>query len=180
MVFLSASFIACNNEPSLQEYYIEKQNSNEFIALDLPASIVSLNENSSAETKETMASIKKLNILAYKLNDSIDNKYTLEYKKVKEILKNEKYTELIRMNHNGANIIIKYLGTAEAIDEIILFGADKKRGFILARVLGDHMNPEKMIKLAQNMNELDNNNGAFSQIEGLLSEFNLKNNFNPT
>lgn len=172
ILFVSAGFVSCNNEPSLQEYYIEKQSSSEFISLDLPASIVSLNEDSSEETKEAMASIKKLNILAYKLNDSINDKYLTEFKKVKEILKNEKYNELIRMNHNGANIIIKYLGTEEAIDEFIVLASDKNKGFALARVLGNKMNPEKIMKLAKNINEFDNDNEAFSQIEGLLNEFN--------
>jgi len=171
VVFLTTVIISCNSKPSLQEYYVEKQNSSEFISLDLPASIVSLNEDSSDEVKETMETIKKLNILAYKLNDLNKDEYLIEYKKVKNILNNDKYKELIRMNHEGAHVIIKYLGTDEAIDEIIVLASDKKKGFALARVLGDKMNPENMMKLAKNFDDIDKDNTAFSQINELLDEF---------
>ncbi len=172
IVFLAVTFISCDGKQSLQEYYVEKQNSSEFISLDLPSSIISLNEDSSEETKETMETIRKLNILAYKINDSNKNEYLAEYKKVKEILNNKKYNELIRMNHDGVHVIIKYLGSDEAIDELIVLASDKNKGFALARVLGDKMNPEKMMKLAKNFKDIDKDNSAFSQITELMGEFN--------
>ncbi|MCK4562866.1 MAG: DUF4252 domain-containing protein, partial [Flavobacteriaceae bacterium] len=144
----------------------------EFISLDLPSSIISLNEDSSEETKEIMETVRKLNILAYKTNDSNKSEYLVEYKKIKDILNNEKYNELIRMNHNGVHVIIKYLGTDEAIDELIVLASDKSKGFALARVLGDKMNPEKMMKLAQNFKDFDKDNSAFSQINKLIGDFN--------
>lgn len=172
LMFLITAFISCNSEPSLQEYYVEKQNSSEFISLDLPASLLSLNESSSNETKEAMESLKKLNILAYKIDDSNKDMYLIEYKKVKEIINNDKYNELVRMNHDGVHVIIKYLGDDNAIDEIIVLASDKSKGFALARVLGDKMNPEKIIKLAQNFKDIDKDNSAFSQISELFGEFN--------
>ena len=172
IVFLAITFISCDRKQSLQEYYVEKQNDSEFISLDLPSSIISLNEDSLEETKETMATVKKLNILAYKTNDSNINKYLIEYKIVKEVINNKIYNELIRTNHDGVHVIIKYLGTDEAIDELIILASDKNKGFALARVLGDKMNPEKMMKLAQNFKDFDKDNSAFSQINKLIGDFN--------
>jgi len=166
----TAFFTSCNGDPSLQEYYVEKQSSSNFISLDVPSSIITLSEDASSETKEAMASIKKLNILAFKLEDANKKEYTVEYDKVKTILKNKKYNELMRMNHNGANIIIKYLGSDEAIEEFILFAADKDKGFALARILGNKMQPEKIMKLAQSINDVDEENPAFAQIEGLFKD----------
>ena len=168
IMILNSLLISCNNEPSLQEYYVEKQESNDFISLDLPSSIITLSDDVTSEMKETMASIKKLNILAFKIDSLNKEEYLVEYKNVKDILKNDKFNELVRMKHKNANIIIKYLGTDEAVDEFILFAADNTKGFALARVLGNKMNPEKIMKLAQNINDVDKDNSAFAQIEDLL------------
>ncbi len=165
------AFTSCNKEPSLQEYYVDKQNSNAFISLDLPASLVGLNDNSKNETKEALASIKKLNILAFKLNDSNKEEFKVELVKVKKILKDKKYNELMRINHEGANIVIKYLGSDEAIDEFIVFASDKNKGFALARILGNKMKPEKIMHLFKNIKDIDKNNSALAQIEEIIGEF---------
>jgi hypothetical protein len=166
-------FTSCNNEPSLQEYYVEKQESNSFIALDLPSSIINLKEDVSPETKEVISSIKKLNILAFKLDDSNAEEYNIEYDKVQKILKNEKYNELVKVKHENANIILKYLGSDDAIDEFILFVSDKNKGFALARIIGNNMDPAKMMKLAQNMDDFNADSSAFAGIEGLIKDFDI-------
>ncbi|MCK5638234.1 MAG: DUF4252 domain-containing protein [Flavobacteriaceae bacterium] len=170
-IMILSSVISCKSEPSLQEYYVDKQESNDFISLDLPSSIITLSDDVTPEMKETMASIKKLNVLAFKIDSLNKDKYLVEFKKVKEILNNDNFNELVRMKHENANIIIKYLGTDEAVDEFIILAADNKKGFALARVLGDKMNPEKIMKLAQNINDVDKDNSAFAQIEGLINDF---------
>ena len=170
-IMILSSVISCKSEPSLQEYYVDKQESNDFISLDLPSSIITLSDDVTPEMKETMTSIKKLNVLAFKIDSLNKDKYLVEFKKVKEILNNDNFNELVRMKHENANIIIKYLGTDEAVDEFIILVADNKKGFALARVLGDKMNPEKIMKLAQNINDVDKDNSAFAQIEGLINDF---------
>ena len=171
IMILGSVLISCNSEPSLQEYYVEKQESNNFISLDLPSSIITLNDDVTPEMKETMASIKKLNVLAFKIDSLNKDSYSTEYKKVKNILNGNNFNELIRMKHENANIVIKYLGSDEAVNEFIILAADNTKGFALARVLGDKMKPEQIMKLAQNINDVDKSNAAFSQIEGLLSDF---------
>ncbi len=167
-LILGISFTSCNKEQSLQEYYIEKQQTNEFISFDIPASIIELNEDASKESKEAMSSLKKFNLLAFEKSDSNNDVYTLEKEKVKFILKNKKYQELMRVKHENANIIIKYLGTDEEIDEIIVFASDNEKGFAIARVIGDNMKPEKIIKLIKNIDKVDKDNPAFSQLKSLF------------
>jgi len=164
------SLTACNREQSLQEYIVENQENSNFLSLDIPAGILQLNEDASTEMQETLASLKKLNVIAFKINESNENEYSTELEKVKKILKNDKFTELVRMKHENASIQVKYLGTEDAIDEIILFASEQTKGFAVARILGNKMQPDKMMKLVQNMGQLKKDNSAFSQIEGLLGE----------
>ena len=51
---LTVFLTSCNSEKSLQEYYVEKQNNDNFIAIDLPASLINLNDNVSEESQETI------------------------------------------------------------------------------------------------------------------------------
>jgi Domain of unknown function (DUF4252) len=174
IIITGGIFTSCNNDPSLQEYYVEKHESNNFIALDLPASIINLKEDVSPETKETISSFKKLNILAFKLNNSNSEEYKVESNRVKNILKNKKYSELVRVKHQNANIVLKYQGKDDAIDEFIFFASDDSKGFAIARILGNNMNPEKIMKLAQNLDEFNADSTVFNQIGGLLDDFDIE------
>lgn len=174
MLMTAMMFVACNKQPSIQEYYVEKQENNNFIAIDLPASLIKLSENASQETRETLASIKKLNVLAFKITESNKNDYDAEYAQVKAILKGDQYNELMRMKHENYNIIINYEGSEEAVDEFILFAADNNQGFAVARVLGNKMQPEKIIKMANDFKNIDKDDAAFSQLTELFGGLDIK------
>ncbi len=161
--------LSCNNQKTIQEYYVEKQESNDFIAIDLPASIVDVSESASEETKATMKTIKKLNVLAFKLDDENRAEFEKEQAEVKQILKNDRYNELVRMKHEGMNIVINYQGSDEAVDEFILFASDDSKGFALARVLGDKMEPAKIMKMAEDMKNLDADSSALAELGELFS-----------
>ena len=160
---------ACNNQKTIQEYYVEKQESNDFIAIDLPASIVDVSENASEETKETLKTIKKLNVLAFKLDEDNRAEFDKEQMEVKQILKGDRYNELMRMKHEGMNIVINYQGSDEAVDEFILFASDDSKGFALARVLGDKMEPAKIMKMAEDMKNLDADSSALAELGEIFS-----------
>jgi len=175
LLFASLLLVACNKQLTIQEYYVQKQESDNFIAVDLPASLLKVGEEASQETKETMATIKKLNILAFKINDTNEAEYKAEYAQVKEILKGKKYNELMRMKHENMNIIINYEGEDDAINEFVLFAADNGKGFALARVLGNKMQPEKIIKMAEDFNNIDKEGAgdAFAQISELFGDIDI-------
>ncbi len=171
-IFFTILFVSCDSGQSLQKYYVESESSDNFISLNIPASIINLKEDVSEETKETLKSLKKLNVLAFKLDAENEAEFLVENKKIKEILNNKKFKELMRGKHKSINFMIKYLGDDDEIDEVILYASDKSKGFVVARVLGDGMKPDKIMKLLQNMDNLDKDNSAVAQIENLLGGFN--------
>jgi hypothetical protein len=165
---------SCNNQKTIQEYYVEKQESNDFIAIDLPASIVDVSESASEETKETMKTIKKLNVLAFKLDEGNREEFEKQRAEVKQILKSDEYNELMRMKHEGMNIVINYQGSDEAVDEFILFASDDSKGFALARVLGDKMEPAKIMKMAEDMKNLDADGSALAELSDIFSDIGVE------
>lgn len=171
MLFSVVMFVSCNRQQSIQEYYVEKQETDNFIAIDLPASIIKLGEEVSPETRETMSTIRKLNILALKVDDTNREQFDKEYATVREILTGDKYNELLRVRHENIQVQIKYQGDEDTVDEFIMFAADKEKGFALARVLGDHMRPERIMKMTQDLKNMDANEDALAQIGELLGEF---------
>lgn len=164
--------IACDNHPSLQKYYVDSKENNEFISIDIPSSILQLKETDvSEEIKDILATIEKVNFLALQLNETNKELYTSEKEKVKEILKNPKYKQLARMNFGKSNVSVNYLGEDDAIDEVIIFGADNEQGFAVIRVTGENMNPADIMKLSQEI-KLDDDSGQLKQLEGLLKNIN--------
>lgn len=169
---LTIFLTSCNSEKSLQKYYVEKQNNDNFIALDLPASLINLNDNVSEESQETIKTLKKLNILAFKLNKDNEEGFASELKEIKKVLSNTKFNDLMRGKHENISFAIKYLGDEDKIDEIVLFAAENSKGFIVARILGDGMQPAKIMKLMKDVEKFDTDNPAFAQIGDLLGEMN--------
>ncbi len=155
--------ISCNNERSLQQYFVDHQNDNAFIAVDIPSSLLDKDEvELTQEEKETLESIKKVNFLALKLNDDLKVKYEEESEAINTILSNEKYETLMRMGSNGTKAVIKFLGDDEEIDEVIVFAKNDEKGLALVRVLGNNMKPEKIAKLVKSVEKMDLS--AFKQI----------------
>jgi len=168
-ILLSALLLSCDNNPSLQEYYVDNSENSDFISIDVPASVLNFSEaDLSPEQREAYESVKKLNILAFKLKEDNKIAYEAEKVKVKEILDNPKYQELMTFNMKQRRGTIKYLGTDEAIDEVIIFGSDNSKGFALVRVLGNNMRPENMMKLMDAVKKADLNGEEFGKLKGFL------------
>ena len=146
--------MACNTTPSLQKYYVAHQNDDNFIVVDVPASLflVPTEETSSAD-KKTMGSIEKANILAFPIHAENEQTYRQEREKLTEILSQESYKTLMRFNVDGKEVEALYLGDEKAIDELVVFGNDPTKGFIVARILGENMRPKAMMKLMNSLKE---------------------------
>lgn len=170
MVALASAIltIACETKPSLQKYYVDSKENNAFISIDLPANIIELkDENVSEEVKNTLKTIKKVNFLALQIDENNQELFDTEKGKVTEILKNPDYKELMRIKTPEGNVTVNYLGDEDAVDEVIIFGSDSKRGFALVRVLGENMNPSEILSLAQEI-KLNGNSQQLKQLGGLL------------
>lgn len=160
---------SCGNEVSLQRYYVDNQESKNFITQDLPLSMIEIDKsNFTEEQLEAYASVSKLNFLGYKSNDSNMEAYSSEIEKVKTILKNSKYNDLMEFSDKGNKILVKYVGDDDEADEVIVFGSSKEIGFGIVRILGNNMNPEKMMTLISTM---QNSNMETSKFQDIMNFF---------
>ncbi|MEL0652242.1 DUF4252 domain-containing protein [Algibacter sp. TI.3.09] len=144
-LFATVMLVSCSSGPTLQTYFVDHQEAPNFISQDLPISMLKVDKSSfTEEQNEAFNSVTRLNFIGYKANESNTEDLKVEIAAVKEILKDEKYNELIEFSDKGNKIAVKYIGTDDEADEIIIFGSSKEYGFGVVRVLGSDMNPSKM------------------------------------
>ena len=165
---------SCDNGKSLQKYYVENQEDSDFLAVDVPTSLFTNNENLDAEQKETLETIKKINVLA--LQKELDpQKYESEKLKLDEIFKDEKYQLLMKYGGADKKAELYFTGKDDAIDELIVYGYDNDRGLGVARVLGKDMNPQKIMKM---MKSFENGDVDVSGLKGVIDIFGNSENRN--
>jgi hypothetical protein len=149
MVFASS----CKNEKSLQSYLVDSSGKEGFYTGDVPvSSLLSPKAAVSDDVKETIESIKKINIAF--LIKTADNTaaYEIEKEKLKNIFKdNNTYKNLMSMKAKGMNVKVYYSGDTNAVDEVVAFGYGNEAGVGVARLLGENMNPAKIIETINNM-----------------------------
>lgn len=160
---------------TLQGYYVVNQEAPNFISVDIPVSFVNLDNAQLTDVqREAYESIDKLNMLGYRRNDDNVEAYKTELAKVQAILKNEKYQELFRGgNSSDGKIIVKYIGTDTTIDELIIFGAMNDSGFGIVRVLGDNMEPAKIMKLSEVVDQISSDENS---VENFMQFFRPSSN----
>ena len=152
--FLSAMLYSCKSEPSLQSYFVDNQETENFISQDLPISMVEIDKSEFSEAQtEAFNSVRRLNFLGYKVNETDRVAYETELTKVTSILSQEKYQDLMEFSDKGKKVLVKYIGDDDEADEVIVFGSASDMGFALVRILGDDMSPEKMVTLAEALNK---------------------------
>jgi len=170
LLFLTVfSLLSCNNELSLQRFFIDSKENDYYLALDIPSSILELkDENASQEIKDIAKTIRKINFLGFQLTEDSKATFLAEKTKIKAILKQSTYHELMRVNSGETELMVKFLGAEDAIDEVVVYGSDKEKGFLVMRVLGSDMNPASIFKMMQNV-KIDENNMSLNQLKGILS-----------
>ena len=169
LVFMVLLLASCASQQSLQEYYVDNKENPNFISLDIPASILKMDEvDLTQEQKEAVESLRKFNLLAFKKTSENVTDYKLEKAKVKEILKNEDFVELMKINSSYGKGVIKYLGDDDAIDEVIIYGDSNEQGFALVRVLGKDMNPAHIMQIMQAIQKSDYKGEGLGEIGKFL------------
>ncbi len=169
LLLLTLGFVSCNNEKTLQEFYVEHQNDNQYLAFDIPASLLT-GENSAlnAEQKATLETIRKVNILGFPLKGENKEAYETEKERLTSILKTDKYKQLMRYGGGTRKAELYYLGEDDAIDELIVFGSDDEKGFGIARLTGNDMNPGALIKLLKSFENGEINVAGLPKLDGFL------------
>ncbi|WP_282121666.1 DUF4252 domain-containing protein [Algibacter mikhailovii] len=168
--FTAVILVSCGQGETLQRYYVDHQEAKNFISQDFPLSMIEIDKsNFTEQQQEAYNSVDKLNFLGYKASQENADTFKSELSKVKAILSNEKYNDLMEFSDKGNKISVKYLGTNQEAEEIILFGSSPDMGFGIVRILGDDMSPDKMITLIEAMQKADIDK---SQVENIMNFFN--------
>ena len=176
LLFLVILASSCKNKKSLQSYLVDSQEKPGFITLDIPTSFLQLkNQDVSDEVKETLKSIKKVNVVALPIKGN-ETAYETEKKQLKDIFSNTKnYKSLMSMKTQGMHVNLYYTGSTESIDEVIAFGYGKQQGVGVARLLGYDMNPAKIMEMMKNI-KIDSNNVNLEQFSAIFKGGKAKNN----
>ena len=142
------TLFSCSNEKSLQRYLVDRQDDDSFLKIDIAASLLQTdNNNLSQEEKDILETVKKINVVAYPIKGENAADYEVKRQELKNIIGQEQYKMLMKYGSNKQGATLKYLGEENAIDEIIVFASDDEKGFALFRLLGEKMEPAKMMKL---------------------------------
>lgn len=143
---------SCNNKKTLQEYFVESQEKTAFIAFGIPFSFLELKSAEiSDEEQATLKSIRKVNVVALPIKGN-EAAYEVEKATLKNIFSNtKKYKSLFSMKIKGANVYLYYTGHTSAVKEVIVFGYGKEVGVGIARLLGENMNPAKIVKMMKSV-----------------------------
>lgn len=148
------TLVSCNSEPSLQKYFVQNSDNKDFIALDVSPGILNLEKTKlSAEQNDALKSFDKMNILAFKANATNQTQFETERAKVKAILKDPKYQQLMSFGSGKDGASISYVGTDDNIKEFVVFANKKESGFAVVRVLGENMNPNNILTLISVLKE---------------------------
>lgn len=165
LVFLVLFASACKNEKSLQSYLVESSGKDGFYTGDLPVgSLLTPKADVSDEVKETIKSIKKINVVFLKKTDDNTADYEAEKAKLKNIFTSDEYKSLGSVKAKGMNVKVYYTGNTDSLDEVIAFGYSKEAGVGVARLLGENMNPAKVIEMMNSVKMDASNLESFSTI----------------
>ncbi|MFV0565063.1 MAG: DUF4252 domain-containing protein [Flavobacteriaceae bacterium] len=171
-LFATSLFIllaSCNNTPSLQRYFVDHQEAANFITQDIPISVLNIDQTRLTEAqKEAYKSVSRLNFLGYRATSQNTDSLKAELTTVKAILSQDQYNDLIEFSDKGNRIELKYIGTDDKAEEVVLFGSSPDKGFGIVRVLGNDMTPKKIITLVE---VLQNSNIEKEQLEGIFNFF---------
>ncbi|WP_196892527.1 DUF4252 domain-containing protein [Aureivirga marina] len=167
---LAFTIISCDSKPSLQKFFVENQNNENFIVLDVPSStLINLSDDMTPEDKKTIESFRKINVLALQNeNNKNEELYDSSKSKLNTIFKDEnKYKPLIKSNSKFGSFDVYFQGKDDAIDEVIVYGYDKEKGLLVARVIGNDMN---IGKITQIVNKIKPNEDGMKSLTGLFTK----------
>jgi hypothetical protein len=171
LILVALTLFGCSNDKSLQRYLVDKQDDDKFLKVDVATSLLQSDSNSfTQEQKDILETVKKVNVVAYKIQNDNLAEYETEKEKLASIMNQDKYKTLIKFGSNNSGATLKYLGEEDAIDEVIVFASDVEKGFAVFRLLGENMRPDQMIKL---MSSIDNGDIDVSKLSGIGELFEM-------
>ncbi len=170
-IYLVLAFVVmgCNNTQSLQQYYVDNSDNSNFLSVDLPVSLLNMDKvELNSDQREALKSLRKLNILAFKVTSNNRVDFQKEKSMVKEILRHSSLNELMKMRTSYGNATVNYMGDDDAIDEVVIYGDNDDKGFVLVRVLGKDMNPAKLVQFIQALQKSDYKGEGLGELQEFI------------
>lgn len=165
-------FAHCSSKPSLQQYFVEKMDDSSFLVVNVPLNLNSMYTDSlQAEDLETIRSIRKLNVLILQSKGVSEARYQTELETITRVLAYNQFDKLMEFRAFQTNGSILLQGDPSDIDEGVLWIQDPKYGFALIRVLGNKINPQALVELAQKMDPDKFDAAGFEQFGPLREIF---------
>lgn len=150
---------------SLQSYLVDHKSDENFMSVDFSLrTFVDNFDEMDQEQKDVFEDINKINFLAFKKNGSNNDQFSKKRKELLDILSNE-FTEgqLMSMNVDGNQMQMYADNIDSTVKEIVIFASNNDKGFLVARLLGDDLNPENFMKMAKMSGDMD-----FDSLSGLI------------
>ncbi|MCZ8331812.1 MAG: DUF4252 domain-containing protein [Flavobacterium sp.] len=168
-ILIAVLLSSCNDEQSLQRYFVNNSENKDFIVLDVTSTILNLDKAKlSSEQKTALESFDKLNILAFRKDSTNAPKFETESKKVNQILKAKEYQELMKVNSGTDVASVSFVGSEDNIKEFIFYAKRDENGFAVVRVLGEDMNPNNILTLMTVLKESKIDLEQLKPLEGLM------------
>ena len=163
------TLLSCEKKETLQKYFVENSEKKEFIAFDLASDLFNTQKMElSADEKKALTSFKKANVIAFKVDSTNQNQFETERNKVRDLLKDDTYQELIKVDQGKEGGAIYFVGDDEHIDEFVIFANKKENGFAVVRILGDDMNPTDVMNIIRLMQKGNLNLEQLKPLEALV------------
>jgi hypothetical protein len=164
-LIISLFLISCNSEPTLQKYFVENTENKNFVALDVSPDILNVDKTKlSVAQIDALKSFDKMNVLAFRLNETNKAEFETERAKVDLILKDKKYQQLMKFGSGKEGASVSFVGTDEHIEEFVFYANKKENGFAVVRILGKDMNPTSVMTM---MSVLQQSNIDLEQLKPL-------------
>ena len=161
-------FVGCSKTQSIQEYYVANSEDPNFLVIDIPTSILGINnEVLNEEEQAALDSFQKLNVLMFRTTAANADQFPEELKAIRQIIDGEQFDPLMTLSDRQFSGKLLLEGSVELPDEIVFFGSASDEGFLLARLIGSKMQVEKAVVLAKALERegaLDNAVEAIGQI----------------
>ncbi|MGJ8685187.1 MAG: DUF4252 domain-containing protein [Nonlabens sp.] len=167
-------FTSCSSDPSLQQYFVDSQEKDGFVTTTIPKGILGLDVSGmSAASQEAYNSIDKVNVLYYPIDKNNMAAFEKEQAQLSAILKNQDFKTLMTHKSDGVNMRFLYDGSDDSIDEMIVYGSSPEMGLGVARVLGDDMKLGAIMKMMEEVKDVNVDKSAMS---GILKSIGIETN----
>ncbi len=161
LFFASLLLLACGPKDSIQKYLVDSQEKDGFVTFDISGSMLQLKEVANMETKEVLASIKKMNFAFLPIENNTVA-FEAEKKRLKELLQKNSYKSFVKISDKKLKVSLLYSGSQEAMNEVVAIGYSDEVGVGVVRILGKNMNP---VEISKALDKVDfSNAGEFKTL----------------